>query len=98
MGCVAGLLMLPHIAFFYYNPARRANRYFAFYTGALGLAALNFYFGRTLDFATSSSYFVFESSAYVLLCLSSLWAVRALDALFELRPGSTPACAFAAPF
>lgn len=33
MGCVAGLLMLLHVAFFYYNPARRANLYFAFYTG-----------------------------------------------------------------
>jgi len=86
-GCVAALLMLLHVAFFYFNPARRANLYFAFYTGALGLAALDFYFSRRLDMANTSFFLGLVAAAYALLVVSSLWAVRALYALFGFRAG-----------
>ncbi|MDB5236285.1 MAG: hypothetical protein JWR44_3278 [Hymenobacter sp.] len=87
VGSLALLLMLLHVAFFRYNPARRANLYFAGYAGALGLAALDFYFGRTLGFATASVSILFAKGAYVLLSLSSWGAVRALYSLFGFRPG-----------
>ena len=87
VGGVAGLLMLLHLAFFYYNPARRANLYFAFYTGALSLGALVIYFGPALHFSSPVEALAFELVSYLLLWLSSLWAARALYALFGFRPG-----------
>ena len=86
-GCVTALLLLLHVAFFYFNPARRANLYFAFYTGALGLAALDFYFSRVLSLANPGFFLGLIAAGYGLLVLSSLWAVRALYALFGFRAG-----------
>ena len=87
VGGVAGLLMLLHLAFFYYNPARRANLYFAFYTGALSLGALVIYFGPALHFSSPVELLAFVLAPYLLMWLSSLWAARALYALFGFRPG-----------
>jgi len=87
VGGVAGLLMLLHLAFFYYNPARRANLYFAFYTGALSLGALLIYFELALHFSSLVEALAFGLVWYLLLWLSSLWAARALYALFGFRPG-----------
>ena len=87
VGGVAGLLMLLHLAFFYYNPARRANLYFAFYTGALSLGALAIYFEPAMHFSSPVEAFAFELVSYLLLWLSSLWAARALYALFGFRTG-----------
>ena len=87
VGGVVGLLMLLHLAFFYYNPARRANLYFALYTGALSLGALSIYFGPALHFSSTVAFLAFWLLSYWLLCLSSLWAARALYALFGFRPG-----------
>jgi len=86
-GCVAALLTLLHIAFFHYNPARRANLYFALYAGALGLAALGFYYFRGLNIASTGLFLGLVAAAYALLVMSSLWAVRALHELFGFRPG-----------
>jgi signal transduction histidine kinase len=87
VGSVAGLLMLLHLAFFYYNPARRANLYFAFYTGALSLGALGFYFGLLLHYSSPVEFLAVAVLLYLALCMSSLWAARALYALFGFRPG-----------
>jgi len=87
VGSVAGLLMLLHLAFFYYNPARRANLYFAFYTGALSLGALGLYFGQLLHYSSPAEFLAAVMLVYLLLCASSLWAARALYALFGFRPG-----------
>ena len=87
VGGIAGLLMLLHLAFFYYNPARRANLYFAFYTGALSLGALAIYSGPALHFSSLVEALAFGLVSYLLLWLSSLWAARALYALFGFRPG-----------
>ena len=76
-----------HLAFFYYNPARRANLYFALYTGALSLGALGLYFGPALHFSSPVAFHAFGLLSYWLLCLSSLWAARALYALFGFRLG-----------
>ena len=86
-GGVVGLLMLLHLAFFYYNPARRANLYFALYTGTLALAALGTYYCDVFSFPTAGWYLVAGDVPYFLLGLSALWAVRALYALFGFRPG-----------
>jgi two-component system NtrC family sensor kinase len=87
VGSAAGLLMLLHLAFFYYNPTRRANLYFAFYTGALSLGALGLYFGQLLHYSSPAKYLAAVMLVYLLLCASSLWAARALYALFGFRPG-----------
>ena len=80
-GCVAALLMLLHVAFFYYNPARRANLYFAFYTGALGLAALDFYFSRRLNMANPDFFMGPPVTLYMYDCTSSSQSSRDCDCL-----------------
>ncbi len=82
-----GLLMLLHLAFFRYNPAQRANRYFAFYAGCLSLGAVGFYYSSRLPFPTLGLSLSFVGVAFALVGLSGLWTVRALYALFGFRPG-----------
>ena len=87
VGGVAGMLLLLHLAFFYYNPARRANLYFALYTGALTLGALGFWFLPKLELSSPVEFLAYTVLTYLFLVLSSLWAARALYALFGFRPG-----------
>ncbi|WP_375418319.1 ATP-binding protein [uncultured Hymenobacter sp.] len=84
---VFGLLTLLHLAFFRYNPARRANLYFALYAGALALGALSVYYNEVFYSADLTPHIALAVFAYALLMLSSLAAVRALYALFHFRPG-----------
>jgi two-component system NtrC family sensor kinase len=86
--CLAGLLALLHLAFFFFNPAQRANFYFALYAGAMALAALGTFYLTRLPFATTGDTLIYDFvTGYVLLCLSGLWGVRALYSLFGFRPG-----------
>jgi multisubunit Na+/H+ antiporter MnhB subunit len=49
------LLTLLHLAFYYYNPAQRANRYFALYALTGVLACVAAYYTSTFPFATYTS-------------------------------------------
>jgi two-component system NtrC family sensor kinase len=82
-----GLLTLLHLAFYHYNPAQRANRYFARFTLALALAFLSGYCGSVLPYFTQASFLTVDILTNALGPMGSLWAVRALYALFNLRPG-----------
>ncbi|MFD1470603.1 ATP-binding protein [Hymenobacter caeli] len=86
-GGVAALLMLLHLAFFYFNPAQRANWYFTCYAGALAVAALLIYYGFYWNFGSPEAYMLCGFTVYSLLILSELWTVRALYALFGFRRG-----------
>ena len=82
------LLTLLHLAFFRYNPAQLANRYFARYTFTLALAGLALYYLATLISPARGGLAEWTVPAwYVLVVLSGLYAVRALYALFGLRTG-----------
>ena len=84
---VMGLLTLLHFAFFRYNPARRANLYFAGFALAATLAYAGNYGSSALTYATQPPYLLVQWGMYALYALSSIWAVRALYALFDTRPG-----------
>ena len=84
---VFALLSLLHVAFFRYNPAQRANLYFAFFALAATLACACNYCESAWVFATQVPYLVVSWWLNALFALSSLWLVRALYALFHLRPG-----------
>jgi two-component system NtrC family sensor kinase len=84
---VFAMLTLLHLAFFRYNPARRANLYFAFYTGSLALGALSIYYNEVFYSADLTPHIALSIVSNALLLLSSLAAVRALYALFHFRPG-----------
>jgi len=84
---VFGLLTLLHLAFFRYNPARRANLYFAGYAGCLALGALSIYYNEVFYSAGLAPHIALSIASFALLLLSSLAAVRALYALFHFRPG-----------
>ncbi|MVN77564.1 histidine kinase [Hymenobacter sp. HMF4947] len=82
------LLTLLHLVFFYYNPAKCANRYFARYTLTLAMALAGLYSNDVLLSPLQSGwvqwwFLVIE----VLVALSGLYAVRALYALFGFSPG-----------
>ncbi|WP_354584333.1 ATP-binding protein [Hymenobacter sp. UYCo722] len=84
-----GLLTLLHLVFFRYNPARRANLYFAFYAGS---AALSFWLsaylaGGDTNFSSNAQALTAPVALAGLQFLSYMWAVRALYALFGYRPG-----------
>ena len=82
------LLTLLHSVFFYYNPAQRANRYFARYALAMALFWLGFCYLWSLGLAAlGSGVLLVAAGMGGLLVLSGLWAVRALYALFHSRPG-----------
>ena len=84
-GAVFLLLSLLHLFFRRYNPAQRANLYFAYYAGsaALGFAAL--YEGWQVQGMVSSLALGIVADTFLLL--SYVWAVRALYELFGFRPG-----------
>ncbi|WP_223284625.1 ATP-binding protein [Hymenobacter qilianensis] len=86
VGGIFGLLMLLHFAFFHYNPAQLANRYFARYALSLTLASLGVYYGSTLPLSLIPA-LVLSSVTFTLFFLGSMWAVRALYALFNFRLG-----------
>ena len=82
------LLTLLHLAFFRYNPAQLANRYFARYTFTLALAGLALYYLATLISPARGGLAEWAVPGwYVLVVLSGLYAVRALYALFGLQTG-----------
>ncbi|GAA4039615.1 hypothetical protein GCM10022409_26660 [Hymenobacter glaciei] len=82
------LLALLHLAFYRYNPAQRANRFFARYTLALALAALALYYIETLLSPAHGGWAEWTVPAfYALMVVSALYAVRALYELFGRRPG-----------
>ncbi|WP_201977258.1 sensor histidine kinase [Hymenobacter rubidus] len=83
----SGLLAVLHYAFYHYNPARPANRYFARFALAAALAAAAGYGARALPFATLTHYVVVGALGNILSVMVVLWAVRALYALFHVRPG-----------
>ncbi|MET4075480.1 hypothetical protein [Hymenobacter sp. UYCo722] len=84
---IYGLLTLLHFAFFRYNPAQRANLYFALYALALTLASVGFFYGWTVPLPELSSYVFITVLSWTLVVLSSLAVVRAQYALFGFRPG-----------
>ena len=84
---IFGLLTLLHLAFYYYNPAQQANRYFALYALALAVAFLSGHFGNVLVYSTQASYLAVDILTNALGPMGSIWAVRALYALFHARPG-----------
>ncbi|WP_240731429.1 ATP-binding protein [Hymenobacter radiodurans] len=86
VGGIFCLLMLLHFAFFHYNPAQLANRYFALYALSLTLASLGVYYGSTLSLARVPA-LVLSGITFTLFFLGSMWAVRALYALFNFRLG-----------
>ena len=84
---VMGLLTLLHFAFFRYNPARRANLYFARFALAATLAYAGIHGAAALTFPSQVPFLLVQWGTYALFGLSSLWVVRALYALFDTRPG-----------
>ena len=83
----SGLLAVLHYAFYHYNPARPANRYFARFALVTALAAGCGYATWVLPFDTYISYLVVNAVSTVLMVMILLWAVRALYELFDVRPG-----------
>ncbi|MFD1470604.1 ATP-binding protein [Hymenobacter caeli] len=83
----SALLALLHYAFYRYNPAQRANRYFARFALAAALASLAGYGAVALAFDSQMPYIVVLFAANALASMTGLWAVRALYALFNRQPG-----------
>ena len=81
------LLALLHYSFYRYNPAQRANRYFARFALTAALASLGAIGNYTLAFYSFGPFLVLRAVAYSLASMSGLWSVRALYALFNVRPG-----------
>jgi len=82
-----GLLTLLHGAFFYYNPTQQANRYFARFALVLALAFLGGYCSQVLAYPTQAPFLVVAMLNNGLGPIGSIWATRALYALFHVRPG-----------
>ena len=85
IGAVFVLLSLLHLFFRRYNPAQRANLYFAYYAGAAALGFGALYAGWQVPGMVPS--LALGLVADVGLLLSYVWAVRALYELFGFRPG-----------
>ena len=83
----SALLSFLHFAFYRYNPAQRANRYFARFALASVLASIGTYCMYSLAFDSLGPYLVTSALTYSLASMSGLWSVRALYALFNVRPG-----------
>ena len=81
------LLSLLHLSFLRYNPAQRANFYFSLYAGAGALGFLALYGGWQVQGMAGT--LALGMVADVFLLMSYVWAVRALYALFEYKPGHT---------
>ena len=84
-GAVFVLLSLLHLFFRRYNPAQRANLYFACYAGAAAVGFGALYAGWQVQGMVAS--LALGIAADVGLLLSYVWAVRALYELFGFRPG-----------
>ena len=84
-GAVFLLLSLLHLFFRRYNPAQRANLYFAYYAGAAALGFGALYEGWQVQGMVPSLALSIGADAFLLL--SYMWAVRALYELFGFRPG-----------
>ncbi|MCC3160689.1 histidine kinase [Hymenobacter sp. 15J16-1T3B] len=83
-GGVFLLLGLLHLTFYRYNRAQPANRYFALYALLLAIGYLPVLNLTSPDLGGAlREYFL----SYVFLCAGCLWGLRALYALFEVRPG-----------
>ncbi|OGX85671.1 ATP-binding protein [Hymenobacter glacialis] len=83
----SALLALLHFAFYRYNPAQRANRYFARFALASALASFGAHCMYTLTFDSLGPYLVLAATTNSLASMTGLWSVRALYALFNVRPG-----------
>ena len=81
------MLALLHFAFYRYNPRQRANRYFARFALASALASFGAYCMYTVVYDSLGPYLVTSAVTYSLASMTSLWSVRALYALFNVRPG-----------
>ena len=84
-GAVFVLLSLLHLFFRRYNPAQRANLYFAYYAGAAALGFGALYGGWQVQGMVPSLALAIAADSFLLL--SYVWAVRALYELFGFRPG-----------
>ena len=84
-GAVFVLLSLLHLFFRRYNPAQRANLYFAYYAGAAAVGFGALYAGWQVQGMVAS--LALGIAADTFLLLSYVWAVRALYELFGFRPG-----------
>ena len=84
-GAVFLLLSLLHLFFRRYNPAQRANLYFAYYAGAAALGFGALYLGWQVQDMVAS--LALGIGADTFLLLSYVWAVRALYELFGFRVG-----------
>ncbi|SFQ77758.1 ATP-binding protein [Hymenobacter arizonensis] len=82
----SALLAVLHFAFFHYNPSQRANLYFALFALTAALGSLTAYLFRVLpiSFPDFLSLVVVSNA---LAAMNGLWAIRALYALFKIRPG-----------
>lgn len=78
------LFLVLHGAFFRYNPAQRANLYFALYAGSVAFYSLGQYPYSFLRLDTGLGVY---AGTNALIYFSNMWAVRALYALFGVRPG-----------
>ena len=88
------LLSLLHLFFRRYNPAQRANLFFALYAAAAALGFLGLYAGWHVQSMVASLAVGIVADACLLL--SYMWAVRALYELFGFRPGKVYAGLWAA--
>ncbi|MDQ2769630.1 MAG: ATP-binding protein [Bacteroidota bacterium] len=88
------LLSLLHLFFRRYNPAQRANLYFALYAATAAVGFLALYAGWQVEGMVASLGLGIASDVFVLL--SYVWAVRALYELFGFRPGRVYAGLWAA--
>ncbi|SFQ77615.1 ATP-binding protein [Hymenobacter arizonensis] len=79
------LLSLLHLFFLRYNPAQRANLYFAIYAGTGALGFLGLYAGWSAQGMAAT--LALGMLADVFLLMSYMWAVRALYALFRFSTG-----------
>ncbi|GAA4039570.1 hypothetical protein GCM10022409_26570 [Hymenobacter glaciei] len=84
-GAVFVLLSLLHLFFRRYNPAQRANLYFAYYAGAAALGFGALYEGWQVQGMVPSLALGIVADTFLLM--SYVWAVRALYELFGFRPG-----------
>ena len=79
------LLSLLHLFFLRYNPARRANFYFALYAGAGALGFLGLYGGWQVQGMAATLALGIMADVFILM--SYLWAVRALYSMFNYQTG-----------